>query len=69
MDMNRTDLTQHDQKLADVMLDSLMLNWQDNGSISAEAVRDACIQALSEVLDASLDTIIAMVDQRIQQKQ
>jgi hypothetical protein len=62
-------MTEHDKKLAEVLLDSLMLNWQDNGNISAEAVRDACIQALSEVLDESLDTIIAMVDQRMQQKQ
>ena len=62
-------MTDHDQKLADVLLDSLCLEWQNNGNISAEAVRDACIQALSEVLDVSLDEIIAMVDQRIQQKQ
>ena len=62
-------MTEHDQKLADVLLDSLMLNWQDNGNISAEAVRNACLQALSEVLDESLDEIIATVDQRIQQKQ
>jgi hypothetical protein len=62
-------MTEHDQKLADVLLDSLCLQWQNNGNISAEAVRDACIQALSEVLDEDLDTIIAMVDQRIQQKQ
>ena len=62
-------MTEYDQKLADVLLDSLTLNWQNNGNISAEAVRDACIQALSEVLDESLDEIIAMVDRRMQQKQ
>ena len=62
-------MTEHDQKLADVLLDSLTLNWQNNGNICADVVRDACIQALCEVLDVSLDTIIAMVDQRIQQKQ
>jgi hypothetical protein len=62
-------MTEHDKKLAEVLLDSLMLDWQNNGNISADAVRDACIQALSEVLDEDLDTIIAMVDQRIQQKQ
>jgi hypothetical protein len=62
-------MTEHDQKLADVLLDSLMLNWHNNGNISAEAMRDACIQALSEVLDVSLDEIIAMVDQRMQEKQ
>ena len=62
-------MTEYDKKLADVLLDSLTLNWENNGNISADAVRDACIQALSEVLDESLDTIIAMVDQRIQQKQ
>jgi hypothetical protein len=62
-------MTEHDQKLAEVLLDSLTLNWESNGNISADAVRDACIQALSEVLDEDLDTIIAMVDQRTQQKQ
>jgi len=62
-------MTEYDQKLADVLLDSLTLNWQDNGNISADAVRDACIQALSEVLDETVDTISNMVDQRIQQKQ
>ena len=61
-------MTEHDQKLAVVLLDSLTLNWQDNGNINADAVRDACIQALSEVLDESLETIIAMIDQRIQHK-
>jgi hypothetical protein len=62
-------MNEHDKKLADVLLDSLMLNWTDNGNVSADAIRDACIQALPEVLDEDLDTIIAMVDQRIQQKQ
>ena len=62
-------MTEHDKKLADVLLDSLCLQWQNNGNISAEAVRDACVQALSEVLDVDFDEIIAMVDQRIQQKQ
>ena len=69
MDINKTTMTEHDQKLADVLLDSLTLDWQDNGNINADAVRDACIQALSEVLDVGLDEIIAMVDQRMQQKQ
>ena len=62
-------MTEHDQKLADVLLDSLCLDWQNNGNINADAVRDACLQALTEVLDVGLDEIIAMVDQRIQQKQ
>ena len=58
-------MNEHDQKLADVLLDSLTLNWQDNGTISADAIRDACIQALSEVLDVEFDEIVAMVDERI----
>lgn len=62
-------MNEHDQKLAEVLLDSLMLNWQDNGNICADAVRDSCIQALCEVLDADFDEIIAMVDQRIDEKQ
>lgn len=62
-------MTEYDQQLADVLLDSLTLNWQDNGNISADAVRNACIRALCEVLDESPETITAMVDQRIQQMQ
>jgi hypothetical protein len=62
-------MTEHDKKLADILLDSLTLNWQDNGNISADAIRDACIQALCDVLDEDLDTVIAMVDQRIQRMQ
>ena len=62
-------MTEYDQKLAEVLLDSLMLGWQDNGNVNAEAVCDACIQALSEVLDEDVDSIIAMVDQRIREKQ
>jgi hypothetical protein len=62
-------MNEHDKKLADVLLDSLMLNWQDNGNISADAIRDACIRALSEVLDEDVDTIAAMVDQRIRERQ
>lgn len=62
-------MNEHDTKLADVLLDALMCDWQDNGNICADAVRDSCIQALCEVLDVEFDEIIAMVDQRIQQKQ
>jgi hypothetical protein len=50
-------------------MDSLMLNWEDNGNVCADAVRDSCIRALSEVLDASFDEILAMVDQRTDEKQ
>jgi hypothetical protein len=62
-------MTEHDQKLADVLLDSLMLNWQSNGSISADAVRDACLQALSEVLDEPVEIILALIEQRMQDRQ
>lgn len=58
-------MNEHDQKLADVLLDSLTLNWQDHGNLSADAIRDSCIQALSEVLDVEFDEIVAMVDERI----
>jgi len=62
-------MNDHDKKLADALLDSLMLNWQDNGNVCADAVRDSCIQALSEVLDVSFEEILAMVDQRIVERQ
>ena len=64
-----TKMNEHDQKLADALLDSLMLHWEDNGNVSADAVRDSCIQALSEVLDVGFEEVLAMVDQRIQEKQ
>ena len=62
-------ISEHDKRLADVLLDSLMLDWEDNGNILADAVRDSCIQALSEVLDVGFDEIVEMVDQRIDEKQ
>ena len=62
-------MNEHDQKLSDALLDALMLNWQDNGNISADAVRDACTQALAEVLDVSFEEIEAMVDERINNNQ
>jgi len=55
-----------DRQLANVMLDSLTLNWQDNGNICADAVRDSCLQALTEILDISVEEIIEMIDQRIE---
>jgi DNA-binding Xre family transcriptional regulator len=62
-------MNEHDEKLANVLLDSLMLDWRDNGNVSADAVRDSCIQALCEVLDVSFEEILAIVDRRIQEKQ
>jgi hypothetical protein len=62
-------MNEHDRKLADALLDSLMCGWEDNGNVCADAVRDSCIRALCEVLDADFDEIIAMVDQRIDEKQ
>jgi len=62
-------LNEHNEKLADVLLDSLMCDWQDNGNVSADVVRDSCIQALSEVLDVEFDEIVRMVDQLMNEKQ
>jgi hypothetical protein len=62
-------MTEYDQKLADALLDSLILNWEENGNVSAGAVRDSCIRALSEVLGASFQEIVAMIDQRLESKQ
>jgi hypothetical protein len=62
-------MTEHDQKLADVLLDSLMLNWENNGNISADAVRDACLQALTEVLDEPVEAILTLIEQRVQDRQ
>jgi hypothetical protein len=62
-------MTEHDQKLTDVLLDSLMLEWQNNGNISADAVRDACLQALSEVLDEPVEILLALIEKRLQDRQ
>ena len=62
-------MTEHDKKIADALLDALMLKWEDNGNICADAVRDACIQVLAEVLDVDFDEIVAMIDERINNKQ
>jgi hypothetical protein len=62
-------MNEYDQKLADALLDSLMLNWEVNGNMNADAVRDACTRALAEVLDVSFEEIEAMVEARINNKQ
>lgn len=62
-------MTEHDKKLADALLDALMLNWEDNGNVCADAVRDACIEVLAELLCTDFDGVVALVDERINNKQ
>jgi hypothetical protein len=57
-------MTEYDQKLADVLLDSLCLEWQNNGNISAEAVRDTCIQTLADITNRSFDQIVVVIEQQ-----
>jgi hypothetical protein len=62
-------MTEHEEKLADVLLDALMCHWEDNGNVCAGAVRDSCIEVLAEILDTSFDEIVAMIEERINNKQ
>lgn len=62
-------MTEHDKKLADALLDALMLFWEDNGNVCADAVRDACIEVLAELLCTDFDGVVALVDERINNKQ
>ena len=61
-----TKMNEHDRKLTDVLLDSLMLHWEDNGNVSADSVRDGCITVLAEVLEKNFAEIMAMVEKRIE---
>jgi len=62
-------MTEHDQKLADALLDALCLQWQDNGSISADAVRDECVQTLAGALGKSFEDVLDLIEQRVQDRQ
>jgi len=57
-------MTDHEKQLSEALLDALCLEWQDNGNLSAEAVRDACLQVLSDVLGMSFDEIVILIEQR-----
>jgi hypothetical protein len=39
-------MTDRKEQLPETLLDALCLEWQNNRNLSAEAVRDACIQTL-----------------------
>jgi len=57
-------MTNHEKQLSEALLDALCLEWQDNGNISAEAVRDQCIQTLADVLGMSFPEIAILIEQR-----
>lgn len=57
--------TSHELKLLEALLMALTLDWHDNGEISADAVRDACIQAVADVTERSFEAIVALIEQRI----
>lgn len=62
-------MTESDGKIAEALLDALMLNWEDNGNICADAVRDTWMQALSEVFEIGFNEIESMIEERINNKQ
>jgi hypothetical protein len=57
-------MTEHEKRLSEALLDALCLEWQDNGNISAGAVRDQCIQTLADVLGMSFHEIVILIEQR-----
>lgn len=62
-------MTEREKVLTDALLDALMCQWEDNGNVCAEAVRDACIEVLAELLCTDFDGVVALVDERINNKQ
>lgn len=58
-------IQQREQRLIAALLDALMLDWQNNGNVSADSVRDGCITVLAEVLGKSFAEVQAMVEKRI----
>jgi len=67
--MGKDKMTEPRDKLAESLLDALMLHWEDNGNVSADAVRDSCISTLAEVLGKEFDDIAAMVESRALERQ
>jgi hypothetical protein len=53
--MNQTN----EQQLIDLLMLTLTLEWEDNGNIMAEAVRDSCLTKLSMILNLSIPELKA----------
>jgi hypothetical protein len=62
-------MTTHEKRLVNDLLDALCLQWHDNGNISADAIRDECLQTLSYLLGKSVPEIVNMIDRKVQSLQ
>jgi len=58
-------MTTRERKLLEALLMALTLDSHDNGEFSAEATRDACIQAVADVTERSFEAIVALIEERI----
>ncbi len=58
-------MTTREQKLLEALLMALTLDWHDNGEMSADAVRDSCIQTIADITGRSFETIVALIEQRV----
>ncbi|RPH93346.1 hypothetical protein EHM69_10490 [candidate division KSB1 bacterium] len=58
-------MTNRERKLLDALFMALTLDWHDNGEISAEATRDACIQTIADVTERSFEAIVALIEERV----
>ena len=56
-------MTNRERKLLEALFMALTLDWHDNGEVSADATRDACIQAIADALGCSFDEVVAAVEQ------
>lgn len=58
-------MTANERKLLEALLMALTLDWHDNGEVSADAVRDSCIQTIADVIGRSFETIVTLIEQRM----
>jgi len=62
-------MTTREKRLVNDLLDALCLRWQDNGNISADAIRDECLQTLSYLLGKSVPDVADMINRKVQSLQ
>ena len=62
-------MTTREQRLVDALISALTLSWDNNGNILADAVRDACVQAIADVMGTSFAEVLILIIKRSEDMQ
>lgn len=59
----------NNEKLVYALLSALTLEWDDNGNIMADAVRDMCIHAIADATGKQFSEVLKLIDARVEELQ